>query len=365
MAAERLALLVGGEARHFSSGWEWKYCLGYSLLSPLGFSNPRAPRSSLVSSTPPHPTAQYPSSPHHPVLLQPRHHPLALHRSSLDENGQRRDRHERPELSQGCVEFVAPVEYSTRPPVPPIYVFVIDVSAQAVQSGMLATVCRTVRACLDRIPGDEATRVGFITFDRTLHFYNLHSATGQPHMLVVPELDDPFVPLPDDLLANLRECRGQVEALLDSLPGSFASTDAGDSATGPALQAAFLSMSTWGGKLMLFQAATPSLGVGRVKNRDNPTLYGTDREHTMRNPEDPFWKKFASDCVAAQITVDVFAFGKVYMDLASLATLPKHTAGNLCYFPGYSASLQAPKLEAELTRNLTRETAWEAVMRLR
>ena len=284
---------------------------------------------------------------------------------SLDENGQRRDRHERPELSQGCVEFVAPVEYSTRPPMPPSYFFVIDVSAQAVQSGMLATVCRTIRACLDRLPGDDRTKIGFLTFDRSLHFYNLRAASGTPHMLVVPETDDPFVPLPDDLLANLSECRPQVEALLDSLPGAFASNDAGDSATGPALQAAFLCISAWGGKMMLFQAATPSLGVGRVKNRDNPTLYGTDREHTMRNPEDPFWKKFAGECVGAQITVDVFAFGKVYMDLASLATLPKHTSGNLCYYPGYTASQQAAKLEAELTRNLTRETAWEAVMRLR
>ena len=32
-----------------------------------------------------------------------------------------------------------------------------------------------------------------------------------------------------------------------------------------------------GGKLLLFQAASPSVGVGRIKNRDLPTLYGTDR----------------------------------------------------------------------------------------
>jgi protein transport protein SEC24 len=53
-----------------------------------------------------------------------------------------------------------------------------------------------------------------------------------------------------------------------------------DSATGPALQAAFMVMGSIGGKLLLFQAASPSVGVGRIKNRDLPTLYGTDRHAT-------------------------------------------------------------------------------------
>jgi protein transport protein SEC24 len=55
-------------------------------------------------------------------------------------------------------------------------------------------------------------------------------------MLVVPEIDEPFVPLPDDLLVNLAESRNVVDALLDALPGNFVHTNVTDSATGPALQ---------------------------------------------------------------------------------------------------------------------------------
>lgn len=40
-------------------------------------------------------------------------------------------------------------------------------------------------------------------------------------MMVVAEVEDPFVPLPDDLLVNLRDSRPLVDALLDSLPPSF------------------------------------------------------------------------------------------------------------------------------------------------
>ena len=41
----------------------------------------------------------------------------------------------------------------------------------------------------------------------TLHFYNLKPGLAAPQMMVVAEVDDPFVPLPDDLLVNLRESR--------------------------------------------------------------------------------------------------------------------------------------------------------------
>ncbi len=49
-------------------------------------------------------------------------------------------------------------------------------------------------------------------------------------------------------------------------------------------------MSHVGGKLLLFQYSPPSLGPGRTKARENPQLYGTDREPTLRNPEDAFFK---------------------------------------------------------------------------
>jgi len=45
------------------------------------------------------------------------------------------DRWSRAELNHGVVEFVAPTEYMVRPPQPAVYVFLIDVSHAAVQSG--------------------------------------------------------------------------------------------------------------------------------------------------------------------------------------------------------------------------------------
>ena len=47
------------------------------------------------------------------------------------------------------------------------------------------------------------------------------SSLTQPQMVVMSDTDDPFVPLPDDLLVNLTESRAVVESLLDSLPTTF------------------------------------------------------------------------------------------------------------------------------------------------
>lgn len=42
-------------------------------------------------------------------------------------------------------------------------------------------------------------------------------------------------------------------------------------------------------------AAALLTGIGRIKARDNPALYGTDREYTLRAPDDPFYKRFSAE----------------------------------------------------------------------
>lgn len=70
----------------------------------------------------------------------------------------------------------------------------------------------------------------------------LQSSLTQPQMMVVSDLDDIFVPLPDDLLVNLTESRNVVDAFLDSLPLMFQDIVNVESAFGPALKAAFMVM---------------------------------------------------------------------------------------------------------------------------
>jgi protein transport protein SEC24 len=52
------------------------------------------------------------------------------------------DRNRRPELTCPVYEFLAPVEYCSRPPQPPVFVFVLDVSWPAITTGMLPNVIK-------------------------------------------------------------------------------------------------------------------------------------------------------------------------------------------------------------------------------
>ena len=66
----------------------------------------------------------------------------------LDENGRRTDFYERPELCNGAVEFIATGDYMVRAPQPPVYMFLIDVSATAISSGFTQEVCEGIRATI-------------------------------------------------------------------------------------------------------------------------------------------------------------------------------------------------------------------------
>ena len=57
--------------------------------------------------------------------------------AQTDKSGQRVDFNERSELYSGTVDFLASSEYMNRPPMPPTFVFLLDVSHQAIESGYL------------------------------------------------------------------------------------------------------------------------------------------------------------------------------------------------------------------------------------
>ena len=281
--------------------------------------------------------------------------------------GQRRDKYERMELCKGSVEFVAPGEYMVRPPQPAVYVFVVDVSYAAVAAGVVARAAATIKAALDELPGEPRTQFGLVTFDSTVHFYNFKPGLKQPQVLVVPDIAELFIPQPEDLLVNLKEARGVIDQLLDALPAMYAPTRNVETALGPALTGAYRVMATVGGKMCVLSAAMPTLGDGRLKHREDPRALGTEREHALLSPEETWYRTKAVEFSRVQISVDLFLFAPAghYTDVASLASLPRFTAGGLYYYPYYADARDGARFATELRALLTRPTGFEAVMRVR
>ena len=76
-----------------------------------------------------------------------------------------------------------------RPPQPAIYLFLLDVSILAIQSGYLNVVCENLIKHLDDLPGDARTQVGFIAFNSALHFYSLAESYNQPHEITILDIE--------------------------------------------------------------------------------------------------------------------------------------------------------------------------------
>jgi len=112
-------------------------------------------------------------------------------------------------------------------------------------------------------------------------------------MLVVSDIDDVFLPKPNDLLVNVAESRASLESLLGRIGDMFQENSIIGSAMGPALQAGFkLMVSTMlsflciprylissqapiGGKIIVLSSTLPSVGPGALKNREDPKILGT------------------------------------------------------------------------------------------
>lgn len=272
----------------------------------------------------------------------------------------------RPEIKSSTIEFIAPAEYMLRPPQPAIYLFLLDVSSLAQQTGYLQTVCSTLMEQLENLPGDARTQVGFVAYNSAIHFYNIAEGYNQPHEVTVLDVDDVFLPYPDNLLVNLKECKELIKDLLMQLPKRFEHSHDTHSALGAALQVAFKLMSACGGRVTVFQCCLPNYGPGALQSREDPNNRSS-KDVAHLGPATDFYKRLALDCSAQQIAVDLFLLNNQYCDVATISGISKFSGGCMHHIPLFSAS--KPQLVKTLQkcfeRYLSRKIGFEAVMRIR
>jgi protein transport protein SEC24 len=156
--------------------------------------------------------------------------------SPINPQGARVDREQRPELMRGTVEFLVPKEYWSKEPVGLHWLFAIDVSQESFSKGFLEAFCEGIITALyggttedvtedneviRKIP--KGSKVGFVTYDKEIHFYNVnvsssyHSihqkltvkqpALDQAQMMIMPDIEDPFVPLGEGLFVDPYEAK--------------------------------------------------------------------------------------------------------------------------------------------------------------
>lgn len=333
--------------------------------------------------------------------------PGAYYSPILAGTGQRKDLRKHPELTHGCVEFVAPSEYIARSPMPPSFVFVLDATYTAISSGFFEASVAAIRAWLAGTSSDDDAaaevqgsiprgsprlnprlKVAFFAYDGAVYAFSLRANSKTPRMLTVPDLafassGSGAPALPDDLFVTLADCREAVDTLLERLPAMFPAATAASPrhagvAYGPALACAVNACKHAGGRVVSFLSAPPSLGpagAALLPARD-ATLPGNtkaraEKEAQLAQPRGDaageYYKNMALDCSRCQITVDVIATSSSsrHIELATIGQLAQFTGGEVVYRANFNRARDGRSFERTIAGMLDRQIAWEAVMRMR
>lgn len=113
----------------------------------------------------------------------------------------------------------------------------------------------------------------------------------------------------------------------------------------------FIKASECSGKLMVFHSSLPIADApGKLKNRDDRKLLGTDKEKTVIGesinipkkvyffnfilslllaPQTNFYNNLGQDCVEAGCSVDMFVFNNSYVDIATIGQICRLTGGEV------------------------------------
>ncbi|KAH7926159.1 beta-sandwich domain of Sec23/24 [Leucogyrophana mollusca] len=317
---------------------------------------------------------------------------------NLDTNLMRLDHLQRPELNKGTVDFVVSAEeYWAPPPLPKMstsyfsidpplsgprkpqsmrYVLAFDVSIEAVQSGFLQSACACMRDLLYGGTTAEGAsfepcfprdcEIAILTFDRTLHFYNLSPSLPQASMMVLSDLDEVFLPLREGLFAYPEESRAVIESLLDVIPHRHGETVVREAGLGSALLAGLASLAGRGGHMVVFQSTLPSVGPGALEPlTDQTSVYGTEKERDLFLPRNQTWRDIAEECAEEGIGVSMFLGMSKAIDIGSIGIVSSTTGGELYFHPRFNPARDTIVLASQLRRLVTRTTAYNCLMRIR
>jgi len=240
-------------------------------------------------------------------------------------NGLRTDIDTRHELRYGSVDYiVGSKDYQVRDPKPAKYVYAVDVSASSVQSGLASTALYSIRLALSAslLPGaKQGAKVAVFTFDESLHFYDARGATeGKTvSMHVVPDVDDPFVPLGGDgFLLTPEEAVAAVDSIIEThgLDAAGMARKAAEAngqhqnapvhsagcALGSALHAIHGALAEYGGKAFVIAAGIPTSGIDKLERRGGGAVGGgEERENRLLKPATPNYEVLGCELAEKQI----------------------------------------------------------------
>lgn len=313
--------------------------------------------------------------------------------ASVDAHGLRSDLWQRPELRAGLVEYILHEAPQTRSrhsaagqqmpreghgisedaaavsarEASLSLVFLFESSRRAVESGLLSVASEAAQAALSSgaLPASAAIlSIGVTAFGGNVSFYQLGAGSAQlgPRAFVVPDVEEPFLPLPPEALLDSSVEKAAAIAALAALPASRSRGEG--SCLGAAITAVLPLFGPGGGKLLVVAASTPDIGVLAL-GVEAPQAGAPRATPKCQERRPATYEELALDLAKRRVCVELFLAPQHVMDVPALSPLSRCTGGELHHFPCFDAARDARSLSRELLHVLGRRTAFAAELRLR
>lgn len=149
------------------------------------------------------------------------------------------------------------------------------------------------------------------------------------------------MPLLDGFLCNPEESEAVIDALMEQIPKMFVDTKETETILYPAIQAGLeaLKASNCAGKLLIFNSTLPiAEAPGKLKNRDDRKLLGTEKEKTVLIPQCQSYNNLGQECVQNGCSVDLFLFNNSYIDIATIGQVARLTGGEVYKYTYFQVS---------------------------
>ena len=186
-------------------------------------------------------------------------------------------------------------------------------------------------------------------------------------MMIMPDIEDPFVPLSDGLFVDPYESKAVITSLLARLPQMFSTIKNPEPALLSTLNAAISALELTGGKVVCSVSTLPTWGPGRLFMRDDGKHPLGEMDKKLYTTEHPGWRKAAERMTGAGIGVDFFlaAPSGGYLDIATIGHVSSTTGGESFYYPNFIAGRDNAKLSLEVKHTVTRDTGYQALVKVR
>lgn len=240
---------------------------------------------------------------------------------------------QQPELTFGTYDMIVTSDFwkeEGTEPVPLHHLFLIDVSRNSIKKELPKLAVEAIRTVLY---GNEKkypakARIGIATYDRAVHFYNLRPTLEQAQMMVMSDIDDPFVPLEIGLFVDPEESRLVIEDLLDKMDVLFEENFAEEPVYGCALDVALQALKKTGGKVSAILSSLPSKGPGAPSLRKWAPQFSGENEHNLFTPDSKHYEELGKNYAMAGVGLDLFLFPSSHCDLANTGIVCQLSGGH-------------------------------------